>query len=180
MAKSTAKNHSRKLLIHSYGLFWSPDKVNWGKPNNSGSLEGIAAASKKPVDFRKISAIYILYYNYHPVYIGQVGKGTHSLFSRLKEHRKNLSGRWNMFSWFSLQGVTGANKPSKKKSTFHPSLAVTLDHLEAILIESIEPSLNRQRGKFGSDVIKYEQCEYSEMTASDKKLEEILLKLDSM
>lgn len=148
------------MLIHNYGLYWREDNVFWGKPKNEGSLLGICSHDKKfgEVDFREQSGIYALYADYELVYIGQTGGKGQKLFSRLKQHRRGqLSGRWNMFSWFGTRLVLDSGHLKAEKKSAKSSHQQALDHLEAVLIHVAEPRLNRQGGKWGENVELYLQ-----------------------
>jgi hypothetical protein len=90
--------------------------------------------------------------------VGQVGAGRGTLFSRLKNHRKNdLAGPWNRFSWFGVLWVRRNTKLSSKTDALHPGLSEVLNRIEAILIHTAEPPMNGQGGRFGKNVIRYKQ-----------------------
>lgn len=139
-------------MIRSYGLHWHLNHVNWGKPNNRGTLTGAASRSSKarPVDFRDQRGIYCLYADYDLVYTGQAGAGNDRLFKRLRAHRSDhLSERWNRFSWFGTQWVTQAGELSRDAAAVNQSIEAALNMLEAVSIAITEPRLNLQRGKWG-------------------------------
>lgn len=142
------------MLFRNYGLFWREDQVSWGSrgKNNQGKLEGLWVAAKKEgtVNFREQRGIYVLYDDtFRIVYVGQAGRGTRNLFNRLNDHRRDdLAGRWTKFSWFGTRAVSD-DYVLEDDEAIKPSLAEVLNHLEAILIASAEPPLNRQGGKFG-------------------------------
>lgn len=147
-------------LFRSYGLFWKVEDVFWGKPNSPGNLYGKAIRKKKsiPIDFRDQVGIYVLYFDYKLVYIGQAGNGNASLFKRLKYHcTDTMAGRWNQFSWFGIKQVITGNKLKADKLAIKTDVARALNHLEAMLIHSSEPPLNRQGGRWGKDVVQYIQ-----------------------
>lgn len=149
-------------LIVNYGLFWNIDNVNWGRSGraNQGTLLGVLKnrVASTPVDFRDQIGIYVLYANYNLLYVGQAGVGHDKLFHRLKHHRNvDFPGRWNQFSWFGLRWVRKNGELSKEAKALNPPIASVLNHLEAILIHSAEPALNRQGGRFGADVEQYIQ-----------------------
>jgi len=147
-------------LIRNYGLYWKEDCVFWGRGSNKGRLLGVPAngRSQDPVDFRAQIGVYCLYADYDLVYAGQAGSGNARLFSRLRHHRKDhLAGRWNRFSWFGLRSVLLSGKLSAITIRTRPSLRLTLDHMEAILIHSAEPAMNRQSGRFGKEVVQFLQ-----------------------
>jgi len=148
------------MLICTYGQFWRVDNVFWGRPKNPGSLLGVPASKKKldKVDFREQAGIYALYADYDLIYVGQTGGKGQKLMDRLSQHRKkDLAGRWNMFSWFGTRAVLGAGALKAVKAGVSPSHKQALDHLEAILIHVAEPALNRQGGRWGATVKQYVQ-----------------------
>jgi len=148
------------MLVRSVGLFWQEKDVFWGAGSKAGSLLGVPLknTTAKPTDFREQIGIYALYADYDLVYVGQAGAGEGTLFSRLKNHRKNdLAGRWNRFSWFGVLRVLQSNKLSSRTEALHPELASVLNHIEAILIHAVEPPMNSQGGRFGENVTRYKQ-----------------------
>ncbi|MGB9429604.1 MAG: hypothetical protein WCC11_06965 [Gammaproteobacteria bacterium] len=148
------------MLICTYGLFWRVDNVFWGRPRNLGSLLGVPASEKGfgVVDFREQAGIYALYADYDLIYVGQTGGKKQKLMVRLNQHRKkDLAGRWNMFSWFGTRDVLGTGKLKAEKAGASSTHEHALNHLEAILIHVAEPSLNRQGGKWGDNVEQYLQ-----------------------
>jgi hypothetical protein len=141
-------------MIESYGLHWTIERVDWGKPGvgNSGTLLGAATRSRKakPVDFRKQRGIYALYADYELVYVGQTGASNDRLFKRLKQHRNDhLSERWNRFSWFGTQWVTKSNRLSEDTAAVSQTVEAALNILESVSIAISEPKLNLQRGRWG-------------------------------
>jgi hypothetical protein len=148
------------LLVRSVGLFWREDAVYWGAGSNAGTLWGVPYhnTTAEPIDFRAQIGIYALYADYQLVYVGQAGVGKQTLFSRLKQHRKNdLAERWNRFSWFGVLRVLESGKLSSKTDALHPGLSDVLNHIEAILIHAAEPPMNGQGGRFGEKVTRYKQ-----------------------
>ena len=149
-------------LINNYGLYWQRELVFWGKPKVAGHLLGIDATKKRsdPVDFRDQVGIYVLYDDaFNLIYLGQAGRGAgNKLFDRLKAHRSDrLADRWSRFSWFGIRRVLETYTLSKEKLAAHASIPIILDHIEAILIETVEPPNNRQGGRFGDSVTSYKQ-----------------------
>lgn len=140
-------------IIKNYGLRWVRAHVDWGTPGkgNNGTLKGRLASAKrsKPVDFRDQMGVYVLYENgFVPVYIGQAGAGNASLFLRLRQHKKDhLRDRWTHFSWFGLRAVSqSCNLYKSQTSTASQRISYSgaLDEIEGILIEVLEPRLNKQ------------------------------------
>lgn len=148
------------MLIQNYGLYWKEDDVFWGKGNNAGALQGVKSTniSAEPVDFRMQSGVYVLYSDYNMIYVGQAGNGNQKLFDRLKAHRRNnLAGRWNQFSWFGTRSVLKDGTLSVETAGSHSTHGEVLNHIEAILIHSSEPNLNRQGGRFGKRTHQFNQ-----------------------
>lgn len=167
------------IPVQSVGLFWQEEDVFWGAGSKSGKLLGVPSGniSATPVDFRNQVGIYILYDDYTPIYVGQSGGGKQKLFSRLKHHRNgrdDLAGRWNRFSWFGTLRVLGNGKLAKPAAKVHVTLNVLLNHLEGILIHSIEPPMNGQAGRFGNKVTRYVQVRDERLGPEDRKLIELI------
>ena len=140
------------MLIQNYGRYWSANRVFWGYAGVQGTLLGVPHSGEKSiVDFRDQRAVYVLYDNLRPIYVGQAGgKNEARLFGRLRKHRKDhLAGRWDTFSWFGVIPVTKRGKKLRKNYRIKPGSGIALNHIEAILITAMEPVLNRQGGKFG-------------------------------
>jgi len=139
-------------IIQAYGLFWRLEDVFWGAGGQAGKLLGVpkGARSSEPMDFRTQAGIYVLYSGHEMVYVGQAGSGKAMLFNRLKAHRKDqLAGRWNKFSWFGLRRVLASGKLGPVNKKAKSSFDMALDQIEAVMIASAEPALNRQGGRFG-------------------------------
>jgi hypothetical protein len=141
------------MLIRTFGQFWNPDAVAWGSrgAGNKGSLLGKAKVNKKTVevDFWDQVGIYILHDEFRTVYIGKamdqpIGK-------RLRDHLTDrFAGRWDMFSWYGLKGLTKSGQLQKKaggKNVKPGSLATTLEAFGILLTDA---PLNRKREKLPS------------------------------
>ena len=160
-------------MIRSLGLFWREDCVCWGAGSNPGALLGVptSATTSDAIDFREQIGIYALYAEYQLVYVGQAGVGNQTLFTRLKQHRKDdLVGRWNRFSWFGVLKVLSSGALSNKTDALHPGLADVLNHIEAILIHAAEPPMNGQGGRFGDNVTRYQQVRDGRLGPSIQKM----------
>lgn len=147
-------------MIQPIGLFWRHDQIYWGAGSQAGALLGVPASktTAEPSDFCRQTGIYILYSDYRPIYVGQAGSGNAKLFGRLKRHLSDdLAERWDRFSWFGLRRVLSNGDLSAEIQSSHPAIATVLNHIEGILIHSIEPPLNRQGGRFGENVTRYLQ-----------------------
>jgi len=147
-------------MIKCVGLFWSIGDIFWGAGNKPGKLLGVPDnnTTSTPIDFREQIGIYALYSGYQLLYVGQAGRGRAKLFDRLKNHRKgDLADRWDRFSWYGLRRVLSNGSLSAETEAAHPDIDTVLNHMEAILIHTAEPPLNRQGGRFGDDVTWYRQ-----------------------
>jgi hypothetical protein len=147
--------------IKNFGFMWERDKVYWGAraPGDRATLEGVMVHNRKrKVDFSKQMGIYVLYDRFeHPVQIGQ----SKNILKRLRQHRRDhLRNRWAYFSWFGFFKV-GVNdellvRDAGVELRRMLTLKESLDELEAILIQVLEPRLNR-RGPNWTDAEEYLQ-----------------------
>lgn len=133
-------------LIPAFGMYWQRNLIDWQQ--STPKIQGVQLQGSVIVDFGGQTGIYILYDNHRPIY---VGRSTEKLCTRLRAHtRDRLAGRWNRFSWFGTHNVAndGTLQPAESYSMDSSLLIQTL---EALLIEAMEPALNRRRGDdFGS------------------------------
>lgn len=127
-------------LIQAFGMYWDRDQVDW---TNDSKLWGRQSNASVKVDMAKQIGVYVLYDGHTPVYVGR--SVDRAIGLRLYEHTKDrLRARWNRFSWFGLlpvseQGTLGAATIPKESDAW-------IHTMEALLIEVIEPPLNRRRG----------------------------------
>jgi len=142
--------------LQAFGMFWQRDLVIWtGKPRLLGR-QGIGATE---VNFSDQVGVYLLHDRERVIY---VGRATDTLFARLKAHTSDrLGGRWDRFSWFGLRSVDDSGELSDRKVPW--SQEVVVETMEALLIESLEPPLNRRRGD------NFSAAEY--LQASDPQVE---------
>ncbi|MBV1798438.1 GIY-YIG nuclease family protein [Siccirubricoccus sp. G192] len=175
-------------IIKNYGLRWVREKVDWGGPGNRGSLGGkrATARSSDSVDFREQIGIYVLYEpGFVPVYIGQAGFGAADLFTRLRNHRNDhLRDRWTHFSWFGFRDVNAnCTLSARQNPDARTSLSYieALDEVEGVLIQVLEPRLNKQGAKWQQTADEYVQDalppEADRIAAIESTLNAILLKL---
>lgn len=173
-------------IIKNYGLRWSRNKVQWGArgKGNEGRLSGKYAnlKSSESVDFREQIGIYVLYEpSYIPVYVGQAGMGNARLFQRLKNHTNDhLRDRWIYFSWFGFRDVNTNCTLSDKQnpeSSASLSYAEALGEIEGILIQILEPRLNKQGPKWQQTASEYVQDGIEE---AKNQLDEILTELNDL
>ena len=147
LAPGTQTAEARKRpLIHSFGLFWERDKVDWGAGRRAGHLKGVDVKAKRggELDFREQKGIYALYdHDFNLVYVGQVGGGNQTLLGRLRNHhRGQMRARWRYFSWFGTLAHT--TEEGFRESEGKVTLSTALDGLEGIVIMTAYPLLNRQ------------------------------------
>lgn len=140
--------------IKNFGFMWERDKVDWGRPGRGGNslFEGFMVGNRsRRVDFSGQMGIYVLYDRFeHPVQIGQ----SKNILRRLKQHRRDhLRNRWAYFSWFGFFKVGVNNELLAGDRTAQlrrtQSLEASLNELEAILIQVLEPRLNRRGPNWG-------------------------------
>lgn len=139
VADQTSEVESETGALEAFGMFWRRDQVLWsGKPR----LFGRQGEGAQNVNFSDQVGVYLLHDRDRVIY---VGRAADTLFARLKAHTADrLGGRWDRFSWFGLRAVGESGELGQ------PSVAwthtVVIETLEALLIEALEPPLNRKRG----------------------------------
>lgn len=133
-------------------MLWEKDKVAWGRPNVRGTLLGIRRDARRqaPVDFRDQAGIYVLYDESRvPLWIGQAT----GLYDRLQQHRNDhLWNRWTYFTWFGFRRVNANGTlalSNRLNWRVHGTAATARDEIEAVLIQVLEPRLNRQGSRWG-------------------------------
>jgi hypothetical protein len=141
-AELTAEaNRDSTGLINALGMYWSREKVNWGV--GIPKLLGRQTAGSQAVDFSDQRGVYLLYDRSEVIYVGRAidqGIGT-----RLKQHTfDRLNSRWDRFSWFGVYSVSDSGE--LETSEQNNDRGILIATMEALLIESVEPSQNRRRG----------------------------------
>lgn len=153
--------------LRAFGMFWRREAVIW---SGKARLLGRQALGAADVNFAGQQGVYLLHDRERVIY---VGRATDGLFSRLKAHTTDrLGGRWDRFSWFGLRGVNDDGSLDDASVPWNET--VVIETMEALLIESLEPPLNRKRGDNFSDV-EYLQVQDPELERLRKKraLEEL-------
>jgi len=147
------------IAIRNFGMLWERKKVDWGRQKVKGKLLGIRADQRRvpPVDFRNQTGIYVLYDEQKvPIWIGQAKV----LFARLRDHKRDhLWNRWTYFTWFGFRKVNDDGKlglSSRLNWNLKGSAAQARDEIEAVLIQVLEPRLNR-KGSNWKDTHEYLQ-----------------------
>lgn len=129
-------------ILTSFGMFWRRINVDWKPtPQLLGAQQEKGAIS---VDFCEQRGIYLLYDGREVIYVGRVTE--RPLGKRLYEHTEGrMAARWDRFSWFGILPVSEKGKIGNQPETYSANMLIP--SLEAILIESLEPRQNRQRGE---------------------------------
>jgi len=164
------------MLIKTYGLYWNPEIIYWGNrgPGNKGRLMGKIEDSGQVVDLWDQIGIYVLYKEYSVVYVGQAYEN--DLGKRMRDHLKDRHrGRWDSLSWFGMRNVNKDGRLSKnRKGTRQISSGQITSALEAIMIEVIDPPLNRRHEKVkGARFI--EQFQEEGMLTDSQKIDAIFM-----
>ena len=145
-----------------------------GGDGNAGHLTGKTNGNRK-ADFREQIGVYVLYdRNQNIVYVGQAGNGNATLFTRLKNHMDGaLWNRWEYFTWVGFRDVNVngslSNQQSVESAVSGFKYSDALNEIEGILIEVIEPKLNKQSGRLKS------ATEYFQIT--DERITEVSMQL---
>ncbi len=125
--------------LRAFGVFWRRDLVSWDSRPTIMGRQGLGAS---PVDFSEQVGVYLLHDRDRVIY---VGRADDTMLARLRAHTTDrLGGRWDRFSWFGLRSVLEDGSLSTPANAW--THEVVLATLEALLIESLEPPLNRRRG----------------------------------
>ena len=181
------------LAIRNFGHFWSRLVIDWNRSGKNGDLSGYVMQNYHPreTNFCNQIAVYALFTSTRePIYVGQSGgRQDQRLFQRLKNHtRSGLRDRWQYFSWFGLRDVNSSGRLSdyqKPESTCKGTNAVALNEVEAVLLQILEPRLNKQGPRWGSETTEYFQYVPSEWkapveTAEMERIGAISEKLDEL
>jgi hypothetical protein len=120
MAKSSKKKTS--VIVQNFGLFWKRKYINWDKEQIIGR-EANRKSRGDAVNFWGQKGIYVLYKEFEPIYVGQVGlkmEGGNHLGPRLAKHADNIDmgEKWDTFSWFGVRPITTKAAPTYPKG-FH-------------------------------------------------------------
>ena len=137
------------LAVAAYGLHWERDKVDWSE----GRLLGydkvlINPKPEQAINFADQQGVYLLHSWQSVAYVGKTTARVGGLFQRLQEHhqRNVWSGKWERFSWFGIRRVDENGEMDDGPDT--ASKAVVAALMEAVLIETLRPSFNRQQGNY--------------------------------
>jgi hypothetical protein len=160
-------------IIKNYGFLWERKHFFRGAGSNSGHMLGWAKGKKDLlVDLKEQIGVYVLYdRNQNIVYVGQAGNGNATLFGRLRTHEKDaLWNRWEYFTWIGFKGINGDGTLSAlqkvESNVSGLSYSDALNEIEGILIEVIEPKLNKRSGNL-KEAVEYFQYAEEEVTLAD-------------
>ncbi|KVG09882.1 hypothetical protein [Burkholderia thailandensis] len=166
-------------IIKNFGFLWERKYIHRGTggDGNKGHLKGYHGS--KEADFREQIGVYVLYdRNQTIVYVGQAGNGNATLFSRLKSHMDGaLWNRWDYFSWVGFRDVNANGNLSSAQSVDSAvsgfKYADALNEVEGILIEIIEPKLNKQGGRLkgATEYYQYVDERIQEVSNNDLRAE---------
>ena len=139
MSEQIVEEEPETGALRAFGMFWQRDYVVWSA---SPRLLGRQTEGAAVVDFREQVGVYLLHDRDRVIY---VGRAADTLFARPKAHTSDrLGGRWDRFSWFGLRPVDEDGTLGVPASAW--THGIVIETLEALLIESLEPPLNRKRG----------------------------------
>ncbi len=149
-------------LVKAFGMFWDAGKVDWGcaTPKILGRMYN---NKEQKVDFHDQKGVYVLYDGHRPVYVGESSKKKGVIGKRLRTHATDKKqGRWDKFSWFGFCPVEDDDMLGDADVEINGVQSLII-LLESVLIEIVEPSLNRQQGNGLKDI------EYMQVTDNDDK-----------
>lgn len=168
-------------IIKNYGFLWDRKHFYRGVGGNCGHMLGWARGRKDLlVDLREQIGVYVLYdKNQNIIYVGQAGNGNATLFGRIRAHEKDaLWNRWEYFTWIGFRAVnvdgTLSAMQKVESNVSGLSYADALNEIEGILIEVIEPKLNKRSGNLK------EATEYFQSTEDEITLTDIKSQMDSL
>ncbi len=158
-AQEIEKDEAYAQIITGFGMYWQRDSVIW-KAN--AQIFGLQA--KQKIDFGQQQGIYMLHDGREVIYVGRTIR---PLGQRLFEHTQGrMAFRWDRFSWFGLRPIhEDGSFGDLPKSFSAENLIATL---EALMIEAMEPRLNRKRGDKNLESVEFEQ--YVDSKVMKKKL----------
>lgn len=139
LARDDEADVAQSGALRAFGMYWRRDHVVWRSKPKLFGRQGVAATK---VNFADQVGVYLLHDRDRVIY---VGRAADTLAARLVAHTLDrLGGRWDRFSWFGLRNV-GPNGELIDRAVSWDE-PVVIETLEALLIESLEPPLNRRRG----------------------------------
>lgn len=153
--RSNQDEHSERPIM-ALGMFWERDRIMWA---HNPKILGVEQDGADAVDVAEQSGIYLLHDFHDIIYVGRTTKN--NLGSRLSAHtRDRLKTRWNRFSWFGFRTVKESGSLGSNSVSYE--LGDVISAMESLLIEAVEPPLNRKGGD-GFQGIEFIQAEDPEM-----------------
>lgn len=159
------------MRITSYGLFWRADEIDW-EPDSKRTLLGRKGKRSLQIcDFDQQEAVYILYNDYGPFYVGLTEKRGLGRRLRSHYHLNHRKGKWDRFSWFGFKDIS--DKPAKLgicelmngDDAVVSSKRTTIGDLEAVLIAVMGLSENRRKERLSEARSPWLQLSRSERIA---------------
>ncbi|MXX69633.1 MAG: hypothetical protein F4Y74_11815 [Gemmatimonadales bacterium] len=132
--------------VKAFGIHWDRKLVKW---SSNPRIWGQRKKGARRIDLAGQHGVYLLHDSLgRVVYVGQA---TTDLGQRIAQHTSGrLAGRWAWFSWFGIRPVENG-KLGPPSGPVRPERLVSV--LEGILIEALEPHLNRQSGLIGTEYL---------------------------
>ena len=173
------------MLIRTYGTFWNPDVVDWGRigAGNEAQMVGHTKYQNRRINVNAFrgTGIYVLFNNFEVIYIGKASSANTSVGTRVRDHLTDrFEGRWDSFSFYLTNRV---NQTSEKlapapgqKQTSSNEISSTL---ESLLIDLANPPLNRKRETI-KDATKLEQAQTRPQRTNIEYLEELSQKVTNL
>ena len=160
-----ATDETGSIAVAAYGLHWERARVDWSANRLLGY--DVSLTPDDSIDFADQQGVYLLHDLHSVVYVGRTSAKVGGLLTRLKSHhnRREWAGKWKWFSWFGIREVKedgtmvdGPNSASKD---------VVTALMEAVLIEILGPSLNKNQGTYMGSL--YHQATDPKIAQSEAK-----------
>lgn len=162
------------MLIKAYGFHWNPEWIyGFNGQSAKNSFKGHVKRGKRTflIDFWNARGVYALFKNYEIVYVGKVTNM--SLGTRISMHYRYLRDHWDTFSFYCYSDI---NYKAEKVYTSKSKLAINKDDsiktLEALIINTSEPFLNKQEARFPNSR-KAKQKQFLEPITIDDVMEKL-------
>lgn len=132
--------------VEAFGIYWDRKLVAW---SSSPCIWGQRKKRARRIDFAGQHGVYLLHDSLgRVVYVGQA---TTDLGQRIAQHTSGRrAGRWAWFSWFGVRPVKDG-KLGPPSGSVGPERFISV--LEGVLIEALEPHLNKQSGLIGTEYL---------------------------
>jgi len=152
IGKTDDESLNSKDLITSYGFYWNRNNIIW---KNTPKILGTELNGSGVIDFTHQIGVYLLHDGRETIYIGKAIE--QAIGTRLYQHTSDrFAGRWDRFSWLGFLSVNDDGSLKSARNAKQLTMQELGNLLEAVLIECIEPRLNRRKGD-NNDAIEYLQ-----------------------